>query len=157
MTGTPSLMDLYYQLDTIQKLVIERLQADQPEKTLEEGHRLGYSSSGSNGFAVISKTGGVPLAVANKPKFVAKNGPVVVKKPVSKAMTSAFSEMLRDKVKKCGKTAKFYCRSESTRYGKPQGKLCNFWSHSQEVALGHKVNCSHKVATRAAVEAALGI
>ena len=135
----------------------------------EDSHRLGYAKSGKDGFAVIGKTGGVPLKVAKKTPSESRNGDVVTTKPAKKTSKKSTKPSKKANVTPKGlapegpeaileaspRNAKFLCCSEGTSYGKPTGKACGAWFATKAKALAHKDRFSHGVATKASLRKAL--
>ncbi len=134
----------------------------------EDSHRLGYAKSGKDGFAVIGKTGGVPLKVAKKTPSESRNGDVVTIKPAKKTSkksskpskkakaTPTESVVQLDQVLLASpRNAKFLCCSEGTKFGKPTGKACGAWFANKAKALEHKSRFGHSVATKSSLRQAL--
>ena len=125
----------------------------------EDSHRLGYAKSGKDGFAVIGKTGGVPLKVAKKTPSESRNGDVVTTKPAKKTSKKSPKPSKKANVTPKGlapegpeaileaspRNAKFLCCSEGTSYGKPTGKACLAWFASLAKAKEHQTRFNHSV------------
>ena len=126
---------------------------------VEDSHRLGYAKSGKDGFAVIGKTGGVPLKVAKKTPSESRNGNVVTTKPAKKTSKKSPKPSKKANVTPKGlapegpeaileaspRNAKFLCCSEGTSYGKPTGKACLAWFASLAKAKEHQTRFNHSV------------
>ena len=134
----------------------------------EDSHRLGYAKSGKDGFAVIGKTGGVPLKVAKKTPSESRNGNVVTTKPAKKTSKKSpkpskkvvstpteSDEHLAEVLSASPRNAKFLCCSEGTKFGKPTGKACGAWFANKAKALEHKTRFGHFVTTKAVLRDAL--
>ena len=152
-------------------------------EAVEDSHRLGYAKSGNDGFAVIGKTGGVPMKLGKKAPSEPRNGDVVTVKPAkktskkstkpskkakatpteSKAPTSVallqqgrFQDFqLLQVFEASPRNAKFLCCSEGTRFGKKTGKACQAWFANKAKALEHKTRFGHVVTTKASLRNAL--
>ena len=142
-------------------------------EAVEDSHRLGYAKSGNDGFAVIAKTGGVPMKLGKKAPSEPRNGDVVTVKPAkktSKKSTPKLSKKAKATPKESGKipatwlfeileasprNAKFLCCSEGTRFGKKTGKACLAWFANKAKALEHKTRFGHVVTTKASLREAL--
>ena len=134
----------------------------------EDSHRLGYAKSGKDGFAVIGKTGGVPLKVVKQTPSESKNGNVVTIKPAKKTSKKSTKpspkvvstptesdEHLAEVLLASPRNAKFLCCSEGTKFGKPTGKACGAWFANKAKALEHKTRFGHFVTTKAVLRDAL--
>ena len=135
---------------------------------VEDSHRLGYAKSGKDGFAVIGKTGGVPLKVVKQTPSESKNGNVVTIKPAKKTSKKSTKpspkvvstptesdEHLAEVLLASPRNAKFLCCSEGTKFGKPTGKACGAWFANKAKALEHKTRFGHFVTTKAVLRDAL--
>ena len=126
----------------------------------EDSHRLGYAKSGNDGFAVIAKTGGVPMKLGKKAPSEPRNGDVVTVKPAKKtSKKSTPKPSKKAKVTPKGlapegpeaillaspRNAKFLCCSEGTKFGKPTGKACLAWFASLAKAKEHQARFNHEV------------
>ena len=128
-------------------------------EAVEDSHRLGYAKSGKDGFAVIGKTGGVPLKVAKKTPSESRNGDVVTTKPAKKTSKKSPKPSKKANVTPKGlapegpeaileaspRNAKFLCCSEGTSHGKPTGKACLAWFASLAKAKEHQTRFNHSV------------
>ena len=134
----------------------------------EDSHRLGYAKSGKDGFAVIGKTGGVPLKVVKQTPSESKNGNVVTIKPAKKTSKKSTKpspkvvstptesdEHLAEVLLASARNAKFLCCYEGTKFGKPTGKACGAWFANKAKALEHKTRFGHFVTTKAVLRDAL--
>ena len=137
-------------------------------EAVEDSHRLGYAKSGKDGFAVIGKTGGVPLKVVKQTPSESKNGNVVTIKPAKKTSKKSpkpskkvvstpteSDEHLAEVLLASPRNAKFLCCSEGTKFGKPTGKACGAWFANKAKALEHKTRFGHFVTTKAVLRDAL--
>lgn len=137
-------------------------------EAVEDSHRLGYAKSGKDGFAVIGKTGGVPLKVVKQTPSESKNGNVVTIKPAKKTSKKSTKpspkvvstptesdEHLAEVLLASPRNAKFLCCSEGTKFGKPTGKACGAWFANKAKALEHKTRFGHFVTTKAVLRDAL--
>ena len=127
-------------------------------EAVEDSHRLGYAKSGNDGFAVIAKTGGVPMKLGKKAPSEPRNGDVVTVKPAkktskkstkpskkAKATPTESVVQLPDVLSASPRNAKFLCCSEGTKFGKPTGKACLAWFASLAKAKEHQARFNHSV------------
>ena len=141
--------------------------ADNSE-AVEDSHRLGFAKSGNDGFAVIAKTGGVPMKLGKKAPSEPRNGDVVTVKPAkktskkspkpskkAKATPTESVVQLSDVLSASPRNAKFLCCSEGTKFGKATGKACGAWFANKAKALEHKTRFGHVVTTKASLREAL--
>ena len=172
--------------DELVSLLLAKL-GGEPEQdnsgAVEDSHRLGYAKSGKDGFAVIGKTGGVPLKVAKKTPSESRNGDVVTVKPAKKTSKKSPKPSKKAKatptesktpdpvallqqerfqdfqllqlLEASPRNAKFLCISEGTRFGKPTGQACKAWFHGKAKALNHKEQFGHVVTTKTSLRKAL--
>ena len=137
-------------------------------EAVEDSHRLGFAKSGNDGFAVLAKTGGVPMKLGKKAPSEPRNGDVVTVKPAkktskkstkpSKKATTTPTEsvvQLPDVLSASPRNAKFLCCSEGTKFGKKTGKACQAWFANKAKALEHKTRFGHVVTTKASLRNAL--
>ena len=137
-------------------------------EAVEDSHRLGFAKSGNDGFAVLAKTGGVPMKLGKKAPSEPRNGDVVTVKPAkktskkstkpSKKATTTPTEsvvQLPDVLSASPRNAKFLCCSEGTKFGKKTGKACLAWFANKAKALEHKTRFGHVVTTKASLRNAL--
>ena len=140
-------------------------------EAVEDSHRLGFAKSGNDGFAVIAKTGGVPMKLGKKAPSEPRNGDVVTVKPAkptkkpskkstkpskkAKATPTESVVQLPDVLSASPRNAKFLCCSEGTRFGKKTGKACGAWFANKAKALEHKTRFGHVVTTKASLRNAL--